>query len=77
VRFKPELRLLDDLDPILGRVDSFLRGFNNVPATFDGARRNIDDAIYECCENPDAFRFSALVRALGRLERLIVQRDRS
>lgn len=77
VRFKPELRLLDDLDPLLSRVDGFLRAFKNVPATFQSARRNIDDAIFECCETPDSYRFSTLVRALGTMEQLIAQRDRS
>jgi len=77
VRFKPELRLLDDLDPIIERLDGFMRRFPNIPATFESARRNIDEAIYDCCEKPNPVRFSALVRALGRMEFLVAQRDRS
>ena len=77
VRFRPELRLLDDLDPILEQLDRFMRGFSNPPATYVSARRSIDESIYECCESPNPSSFSALVRALGRMEFLIAQRDHS
>lgn len=78
VRFLPELRLLDDLDPILSRLDYFLGKFKkHLPATFRSARRRIDEAIYACCENPEPTHFLSLVRALGRMELLIAQRDRA
>jgi CRISPR-associated protein Csx17 len=69
--------LLDDLDPILGRLDGFLRAFPNIPATFESARRRIDEAMYEVCVNPTHEQFADLVRSLGRMEFLIAQRDRS
>ncbi|MFO8070281.1 MAG: type I-U CRISPR-associated protein Csx17 [Polyangia bacterium] len=76
VRFQPSVRMLDDLDPILSHVDRFIRGFPNVPATFQSARRRIDEAIFQCSIEPRAERFADLVCALGRMERLIAQRDR-
>ncbi len=77
VKWDPSIRLLDDLDPILHSIDMFLRGFKKCPATFKSARSNIDEAMFTCCEQPDAYRFVGLVRAIGRMERLIAQRDRS
>jgi len=77
VHHKPVLRLLDDLNPIRGSLDIFLRRFKNVPAAFATARRGIDEALYACCESPDAQRFTTLVRALGRMEQFVAQRDRS
>jgi CRISPR-associated protein Csx17 len=77
VDFKPNLRLLDDLDPILHCIDRYLDAFANIPATFVSARRNIENAIYECCIYPDHVRFAHLVRAIGRLEQLVAMRDRS
>ena len=76
VRFRPSVRILDDIDPILDRVDRFIRGFKNTPATFSSARRRIDEAIFQCSVEPRAESFTDLVCALGRLERLIAQRDR-
>jgi CRISPR-associated protein Csx17 len=77
VKAKPSLRLLDDLDPILSRVDHFLRQFPNVPATFERARQVIDDAIFQCVVSPSALRFTKIVKALGQLEFLVALRDRS
>jgi len=77
VRLKPSLRLLDDLDPILRRLDSFLRAFPNIPATFESARRRIDEAMYEVCIKPASEQFTDLVRTLGRMEAYIALRDRS
>ena len=77
VRYEPGLRLLDDLDSILGRIDGFLREFRNIPSALASARRRIDEAMYEVCVSPDHEQFADLVRTLGRMELLIAQRDRS
>lgn len=77
VRQRPTLRLLDEMDPLRRSLDIFLNGFQNVPAAFASARRGIDEAMFACSEAPDAQRFMSLVRALGRMEQLVAQRDRS
>ena len=77
VRYSPSLDLLNELDPISWRVDQFLRGFKDIPATFKRARRRIDQKIFSCTQNPDVFNFSHLIRAVGQLEKLIALRDRS
>ena len=77
VRYRPALRLLEELDPLLDRLDAFLRGFANIPATFERARRQIDLALFACCEAPDSRRFGNLLRALGRMEAWLAQRERS
>ncbi len=77
VRYRPELELLNEFDFIIAPVDSFLREFKNLPATFESARRQIDEAIFACSQQTDVFRFCDLARAIGRLERLIAVRDRT
>ena len=77
VHYRPALRILDELDPCLQKVDQFLRRFSSLPATFGRARRAVDEAIYTCCESPDTGHFRGLVRAIGRLEYQIAMRDRS
>lgn len=77
VRYRPQLHLLNELDPIVRSISGFLRGFPNIPATFESCRQNIDEAIFNCCQVPDAHRFVNLVRQLGRLERIVAQRDRT
>lgn len=77
VTYDASLRILDDLDPMLYQVDGFLRQFKNVPATFMSARRGIDEAIYECAVASSTEKFISLVRAIGKLERIIALRDRS
>ena len=76
VRYKPELELLEELDPITQEVDRFLRGFKDPPATFKSAKRVVDEAVFECTRHVEPFAFNALVRSLGRLERLFARRDR-
>lgn len=77
VKYKHEIRILDDLDPIIRKIDIFLKGFKNIPATFESAQKQIYTAMWYCCERPDSTRFSDLVQALGRFESLVAQRDRS
>lgn len=77
VKHRPALHLLEELDPMVKRMDVFIRGFKNIPAAFALVRRQIDAAIYQLCQNPNPKRFSDLIQVLGKMERLIAQRDRS
>jgi len=78
VRYSPSLEILNELDPITSRIDQFLRSFKPVPpASFRTERRRIDQRIFACYQRPDPHNFGGLVRAIGRLERLIALRDRS
>jgi CRISPR-associated protein Csx17 len=72
-----EADLIRQLDPILTRVDRFLRDFpgNAPPAQLASARRNIDEAIYDVLLSGGKTRMRALVACLGRLERLLSIRD--
>ncbi|MBI2569087.1 MAG: type I-U CRISPR-associated protein Csx17 [Candidatus Schekmanbacteria bacterium] len=76
VQFRPAVRLLDELDPLLARIDFFLRRFKNVPATLAMTRRQVDEALFSCSRRADAVGFTGVLAALGRLERLIARRDR-
>ena len=77
VRFKPSLELFTELDPLLSRVDQFMRGFKNPPASYIQARRQIDEDIFSCTLQPDSLNYLKVIRSLGRLERLLALRDRS
>jgi len=77
VNHRPAVRLLDEFDPLRDRLEGFVRGFPSVPAKLLGSRRDIDEAIFACCESPNSSRFSGLMRALGEMECSISQRDRS
>jgi len=77
VQYRPVVRLLDELDPICGELDWFLRQFKNVPATFARARRQIDQAMFDCANRGDASSFRRMVRALGRMEAGLAERDRN
>ncbi len=77
VRYKPRLELLDELDTVIRPAWQFMRAFKNVPATFQSARQQIDEAIFTCCQKSDPYSFSNLVRAIGNLEKLLAMRERS
>lgn len=77
VKQEPALALLDELDPILSALDRFLRGFKIQPHTLASARRSLDATLFDLCRQPDPLRFQAVLRALGRLEAALAQRDRS
>jgi CRISPR-associated protein Csx17 len=76
-KYSPNIELLDEVDLLTTPLDRFLREFKNPPATFISARRQIDEAIFVCTRQPDPRAFSELVRALGRMEKLLAFRDRS
>lgn len=75
VQARRESDLVRQLHPLLGRLDSFLRRFENTPASLAAARRRIDTAIYEMLLSGGAATVKALVIEIGRLEHLLAQRD--
>lgn len=77
VRFRPSLELLNELDPLIARLDQFRRGFQNPPAAFIRAREQIDESIFDCSLQPDAQHFLKIVRSFGKMERYLAQRDRT
>ena len=77
VTFRDGVDLLNEVDPITGRLDRFLREFKSPPASFSRFRRQIDEAIFACSTQGERVHFLSLLRALGRMERLVAQRDRS
>ena len=79
VRARHESDLARQLDPILGRLDrflrEFLRRFTKVPASLANPRRRIDAAVYEMLLSGGAAMVKTLVIEIGRLEHLLAQRD--
>ena len=78
VRNEESLSLLCELDPLLDSVDRFVRMFKKgAPARLAAARSQVDQAMFDLCQQPDPLRFQAVLRALGGLECLLAQRDRT
>ncbi len=76
VHARSEADLIRQIDPILGATDRFLREFGkNPPARLLAARREIDEMAYAALLHGGAARLKAVVAAIGRLERLLAQRD--
>lgn len=76
VRARSEADLVRQIDPIVATFDRFLRDFGaNPPARFLTARREVDEAVYAALLHGGASRLKAVVAAIGRLERLLAQRD--
>ncbi len=76
VRTRSEADLIRQLEPILVKLDRFLRDFGkNPPARFLSARREIDEAAYAALLHGGASRLKAVIAATGRFERLLAQRD--
>lgn len=75
-RYKPQLEILNELDPILFRAGKFLGAFKQVPASFRSAYDQVEDAMFQCSLQPDADRFQKLLRTLGSFESLVAARDR-
>jgi len=77
VRYNPSLELLNELDRLTGAFDRFLGMFATIPATFTSLRRQLDEAMFSCCKQPNTLKFNDLIRALGRMEGAIATRDRA
>jgi len=72
---RPEIEILNEVDPVIRGVDTFLREFGaNIPASFATARRRIEDCLFACATSPSPDAFRKLVRSFGGMERLIAQR---
>ncbi len=67
---RPGVRLLDQLDPILRKVDRYVRGFgDNAPASLVRARRLMEQAMFRCAQDPSTDSFMEVLLAAGRIER--------
>ncbi len=76
VAYRPELALLDELDPLLQRMDGFLRRYgDHVPAALATARRRIEEELFQTSRRPSSLAFTRLVRALGRFEMRLSRMD--
>lgn len=77
-RYRAESDVIRDLHSPLRALDRFLRAFGDQgpPARFMTARRAIDDALFEVLRQGGPQRVKALVIAIGRMERLLTQRNR-
>ncbi len=76
VRVRSEADLIRQIDPILATLDRFLRDFGkNPPARLVAARREVDEAVYTALLHGSASGLKAVLAAIGRLERLLAQRD--
>ncbi|HEV3112949.1 MAG TPA: type I-U CRISPR-associated protein Csx17 [Candidatus Binataceae bacterium] len=68
--------LREELEPILHRLDRFLRRLGKqTPASLTSARRRIDDTIYELLLRGGPPRVKALIASIGNLELLLSRRD--
>ena len=77
VSYNPGTELMQELEPLLGSLDRFLRQFKNVPASLASARHMIGEAQFSCALKPNSHTFIDLLRSLGRMEKMIGFRDRS
>ena len=77
VTHRRESDLIRELDPILRELDGFLRKFEDPPAKYSSARRNLNEAIYETLLAGGAHRLKGIIAAIGDMEILLATRDLS
>ncbi|MEM4058641.1 MAG: type I-U CRISPR-associated protein Csx17 [Thermoplasmata archaeon] len=76
VRMLSITELLRELNPILYKIDSFLRKFKPAPpAEFINARRMLDEAIFSAVKYNTRKDLKSLIVSIGKFEKLITQRD--
>jgi CRISPR-associated protein Csx17 len=76
VRERQDSDLLEELDKLLFRVDSFTRRFrSDVPAQLQSLRRQVDSAIYDFVLRGGAKRMQNILASLGRMEQYFAGRD--
>jgi CRISPR-associated protein Csx17 len=76
VRERRDSDLLEELDKLLIRVDSFTRRFrSDVPAQLQSRRRQVDSAIYDFVLRGGAQRMQNILASLGRMEQYFASRD--
>lgn len=78
VQERSESDLVRELDPLLRRIDRFLRDFKKEPpAQFISARRQLDEALFNLLLHGGPNYVKSLLSALGRMEQLVALRDLS
>jgi len=76
VRERPELHLLDEIDPWVDRLRRASRG-SAAPAAFGRALRRIEGAMLAVCRSASSERWQAVLIALGEAEDLLVARPKA
>lgn len=72
----PKAHLLEELDPIVQTLDRFMHQFKGQPpASLDIAKKGIDQSILNVVARGSTTSFKELLIAIGRLERIIGQRN--
>ncbi len=74
VSHNPNIRLLDDIDPWLGRLRSQLG--SKAPASLTREFRRVEAAVLQVCRAPEPMAWEDLLIALGRLEGLLLARPK-
>ncbi|MFN8188291.1 MAG: type I-U CRISPR-associated protein Csx17 [Gaiellales bacterium] len=79
VTARSEADLVRQLDPLLQRLDAFLRQFRpgEPPPRLASHRRAIDERIHHALARGGQSSIKSLLASLGRIERLLAERDRS
>ena len=76
VEGRTESDLVRQLDPLLQRLDRFLRRLGDkAPARYLSARRGIDAAVFALLRHGGAARVKATVGAIGEMERVLAHRN--
>lgn len=70
---RPEAELVGSLDAPLQTLDALLGREKNVPTRVLGVRRDVSEAIFELLRAQGNVRATALLRALGRLDRVVAK----
>lgn len=70
---RPEAELVGSLDEPLGRLDAAIRREKNPPARLVAARRAVAEAMFELLRTGEPVRCTALLRAIGRLDRTVAR----
>lgn len=78
VTYRRESDLIRQLDPILQKLDNFIRKeFPLVPSEFVSARRRIDHAMYEILLHGEKIQIKYLIAAIGQMEQLLAKRTKT
>jgi CRISPR-associated protein Csx17 len=75
VCFRREADLIRELDSALWRLDSFMRQFQEIPASLSTARNNIDEAVYQALLHGGEVRMKHVLSAIGKMEQVVATRD--
>jgi CRISPR-associated protein Csx17 len=70
---RTESELVGSLETPLARLDAAIRQEKNAPARLVAARRAVSEAVFEVLRAGDRVRATALLRAIGRLDKVLAK----